>query len=90
MPLLVSLTESYHGMCTIIWTIKIQRPRSLNVDIVSHRLCRSSQVRVGDAFGGFGVGFLDDVGVDIRRGGYGGVPEALRHGDDIRALIYEN
>lgn len=56
----------------------------------SHRLCWPAQVCVGDAFGGFGVGFFDDVGVDIRGGGYGGMAEALRHGDDIRALIYEN
>ena len=43
----------------------------------SHRLCRSAQVCVGDAFGGFGVGLLDDVGVDIRGGGHGGVAEAF-------------
>ena len=57
---------------------------------VSHGLCRSSQVRIRDALGGFGVGLFDDVGVDIHRGGHGGMPEALRHGDDIRALINEN
>ena len=43
----------------------------------SHRLCWPAQVCVGDAFGGFGVGLLDDVGVDIRGGGHGGVAEAF-------------
>ena len=43
----------------------------------SHRLCWPAQVCVGDALGGFGVGLLDDVGVDIRGGGHGGVAEAL-------------
>ena len=43
----------------------------------SHRLCWPAQVCVGDAFGGFGVGLLDDVGVDVRGGGHGGVAEAF-------------
>ena len=43
----------------------------------SHRLCWPAQVCVGDALGGFGVGLLDDVGVDIRGGGHGGVAEAF-------------
>ena len=42
-----------------------------------HRLCWPAQVCVGDALGGFGVGLLDDVGVDIRGGGHGGVAEAF-------------